>query len=67
MLERSVGMLLTQKGKAAQVDADVRRIVRKALQEAAEGPNLIGTRGAWDCDPEHWDALVDAWGDTLDK
>ena len=34
----------------------------------AEAPNLIGSKaGDWDTNPEHWDELVDRWGDAIEK
>ena len=59
--------LLLQKGQREAVDAGVKSIVHKALDEAADGPNKIGTKaGAWETDPEKWNATVAKWGDLLE-
>lgn len=59
--------MLAQKGQGAMVDADVKGIIRKGLNEAADGPNKIGSKaGAWETDPERWDAAVAKWADALE-
>ena len=59
--------LLSQYEGRANVDSAVRKIVVKALAEAAGKPNQVGTKAAWDRNPEHWDSLLRQWGDALDK
>ncbi|MBI3828486.1 MAG: DUF4091 domain-containing protein [Planctomycetes bacterium] len=56
--------LLAQKGKREEADAGVRKILVKALAEAAE-PEHPGTAGPWNRDPEAWEAQVRSWGETL--
>ena len=58
--------LLSQRGKRDDVDTAVRKIIAKALAEAADKPNAVGTRGAWSRDPEQWDNAVRAWGNAID-
>jgi hypothetical protein len=58
--------LLAQAGKRDSADADVRKIIVKALAEAADKPNAVGTRAAWSRDPELWDKTVRSWGEQLE-
>ena len=58
--------LLAGKSGREKVDAAVRKIIVKALNESA-GANEPGTKGAWNRDPEFWDAAVKGWGQALEE
>ena len=59
--------LLSHQGKRSEVDAGVRKVIVKALNEAADKPNQIGRKAAWDCNPESWDRLIREFGEKMDQ
>jgi hypothetical protein len=56
--------LLAQKTKREDIDAGVRAIIVKALEDA-EGEK--GSKGHWSTDPEKWDEQVRKWGEAIEK